>query len=151
MLKKSLVLYSNAGRHQGKTVSVISCQFKRHLLNVILMKYMSKLQGKYVGSKYWPVVVNFCFVSFSSKHVHFQQCECFVSKTEKEVVALQLKWIWFRLIFGLLVLITTEKIFLFHKLVEHVCGGLFSFVYRFKKLQLTLVWSKDYRIRHKLE
>jgi hypothetical protein len=45
--------------------------------------------------------------------VHFQYCECFVSGPEEEVVALQFKWILFRLVFGLSLSFTTGNMFYF--------------------------------------
>jgi hypothetical protein len=41
------------------------------------------------------------FLSLSSKHVHFQYCQCFVSWPEAEVFTLQFRLIWFRIVFGL--------------------------------------------------
>jgi hypothetical protein len=41
------------------------------------------------------------FIYLSSKHVHFQYCQCFVSWPEEEVFALQFRLIWFGVMFGL--------------------------------------------------
>jgi hypothetical protein len=41
------------------------------------------------------------FLSLSSKHVHFQYCQCFVSWPEAEVFTMQFRLIWFKIVFGL--------------------------------------------------